>query len=61
MLGEKSLGINPGFKPLTDPGQDIGKWDMDRNKGRFGAPERAFLDRDMYQTVSTNHLRKAFK
>lgn len=32
MLGEKSGGIKPGSKPSTDPGQDMDKWDMDRNR-----------------------------
>lgn len=48
MLGEKSGGIKPGSKPSPDPGQDMEKWDVDRNRSACGATKRAFLDQDVY-------------
>jgi len=47
MLGEKSIGIMPVSRPSTEPGQDMDKWDKDRNRSACAAPERAFLDSDV--------------
>lgn len=51
MLGKKSGGLKPGSKTSTKSGKDMGKWDMSRNSNLCGAPERAFLDRDMCTRV----------
>lgn len=47
MLMKKAGGLKPGSKPSTKSGKDRDKWDMSRNRNLGGAPERAFLDRDV--------------
>lgn len=47
ILGEKSGGLKPGSKPSTKSEKGVDKWGMGRNRNLCGAPERAFLVRDV--------------